>query len=116
VDPKEDDCRLQKGVPPCKSGMAQEEHLQDNSDPGKLRTTNRKRYDQDNVVRETWIGRKFGKRRWKGPECNNGIMNRGLKEQLRGSKRIKDLSGRLPLCPSKDRTAKNGIGRWSSGQ
>jgi hypothetical protein len=43
----------------------------------------RKRYDQDNVVQETRIGRTFGKRRWKGPECNSGIRDRGLRHQLR---------------------------------
>jgi hypothetical protein len=36
-----------------------------------------KTYNQD-VVRETQKGRTFGKRRWKGLECNNGIRDRGL--------------------------------------
>jgi hypothetical protein len=41
----------------------------------------------------------FGKRRWKGPECNNGIRDRGLRQQLRGSKWIKNPGTRrqLPL-------------------
>jgi hypothetical protein len=42
---------------------------------------------KDNVVRGTPKGQTFKKRRWKGPECNNGIRDRGLKGQLRlGSK------------------------------
>jgi hypothetical protein len=34
-----------------------------------------------------------------GPECNNGIRDRDrtLKQRLQGSKRIKDLGGRLPF-------------------
>jgi hypothetical protein len=41
----------------------------------------RKRYDQDDVVQETWRGWTFRKRRWKGPACNNGIRDRGLRQQ-----------------------------------
>jgi hypothetical protein len=52
----------------------------------------------------------------KGPECKNAIRDRGLRLQLRGSKRIKDLGGRLPLCLRKERATTNGIGWWSSGQ
>jgi hypothetical protein len=43
-------------------------------------------------------------RRWIGPECNSGIRDRVLKQKLQGSKRIKDLGGRVPLCPRNDRT------------
>jgi hypothetical protein len=39
----------------------------------------------------------FGKKRWKGPECNNGIRNRGLRQQLRGSKQIKNQGTRRQL-------------------
>jgi hypothetical protein len=31
-------CRLQEGVPPCKSGMAEKKHHQENLDPGKVWT------------------------------------------------------------------------------
>jgi hypothetical protein len=50
----------------------------------------RKRHDQVDVVQDTRQGRTFGRRRWKGSECNNDIRDRGLKQQLRGSKQIKD--------------------------
>jgi hypothetical protein len=43
------------------------------------RAHDRKRYDQTSVVQETRKERTFGKRRWKGPECNNGIRDGGLK-------------------------------------
>jgi hypothetical protein len=66
---------------------------------------NHKRYDQDNVAPRTLKGRKSGMRRWKGPECNSGMRNRGLKQKLQGSKWIKDLGGRLPLCPRNERTS-----------
>jgi hypothetical protein len=76
----------------------------------------RMRYDQDSVVQETRKGRSLGKRRWKGPECNNGIRDRGLRQQIQGSKRMKELGVRRPLCLRKERTITNGIGAWSSGQ
>jgi hypothetical protein len=34
-------CRLQEGVPPCNSGMAQKDHLQEIFDPKKVSTTER---------------------------------------------------------------------------
>jgi hypothetical protein len=46
-------------------------------------------------------------------ECNSGLRDVGLKQQLRGWKRIKDLGVRLPLCPKKKRT--NGFEVWSAG-
>jgi hypothetical protein len=42
---------------------------------------------------------------WKFPECNNGMRDRGLQQKLQGRKRIKDLDGRLPLCPRNERTS-----------
>jgi hypothetical protein len=36
--PDEVGCRLQEGVPPCNSGMAQKDHLQEIFDPKKLWT------------------------------------------------------------------------------
>jgi hypothetical protein len=56
-----------------------------------------KRRDQDSVVQETQKGLTFGKRCWKGPECNNGIRDQGLRQQLRGSKRIKNQGTRRQL-------------------
>jgi hypothetical protein len=50
----------------------------------------RRRHDQKNVVQETRKGETLGKRRWKDRECNNGIRDRGLRQQLRDSKRMKD--------------------------
>jgi hypothetical protein len=44
-------------------------------------------------------------RRWIEPECKNGIRDRGLKLKLQGSKWTKELGGRLPLCPRKERTS-----------
>jgi hypothetical protein len=112
--------------------------LQENLDPGKLWTKecighsrqdddpqykvaqcrghNYKRYDHGNVVQETRKGLTFGKRHWKGPKCNNGIRDQGLRQQLRGNKRIKDLGGKWLLCLRKKRRTTNGIREWSSGQ
>jgi hypothetical protein len=44
-------------------------------------------------------------RRWKGPECNNGIRDRGLRQQLRGSKRIKNPGIRQQLRLKIERTS-----------
>jgi hypothetical protein len=33
------------------------------------------------------------------------LKNRGPKQKLHGSKQIKDLGGRLPLCPRNERTS-----------
>jgi hypothetical protein len=52
------------------------------------REQDRKRYDQDNVAPRTLKGRTSGMRRWKGAECNNGIRDWGLKQQLWGNERI----------------------------
>jgi hypothetical protein len=67
----------------------------------------RKRYHQHNVVQETRKEWTFGKRRWKGPECNKGIRNQGLRQQLRGSKQMKDLYDRWPLCLRKDNNSRH---------
>jgi hypothetical protein len=42
------------------------------------------------VERETRKGRTEQNERWRGPVCENGISNRGLKQQLCGKKQIKD--------------------------
>jgi hypothetical protein len=72
-------------------------------------------YDQISVVQGTRKGWTFGKR-WKGPECNSGIRDRGLRQQLQGSKLIKNLVGGWPLYLRKNRTTTDGIGGCSSGQ
>jgi hypothetical protein len=43
-------------------------------------------------------------RRWKDPECNNGIRDQGIKQKLQGSKWIKDLGSRLLLYLRNKRT------------
>jgi hypothetical protein len=48
----------------------------------------RKRHEQDNVAPKTPKGQTSEMRRWKGPECNNDMRDRGLKQQLRGNERI----------------------------
>jgi hypothetical protein len=73
-------------------------------------------YNVDNVVQETRKGRTFGRRRQPKPECNNGIRDQGLRQQLRGSKRIMDIGGRRPLYLRKARTTANGIGGCSVQQ
>jgi hypothetical protein len=71
----------------------------------------RKRYDQHNVVQESQKGQIFRK----GLECNNGIRVRGLRQQLRGSKKINDLGDKMAVM-SKQRITMNGTTAWSSGQ
>jgi hypothetical protein len=46
--------------------------------------------NKDDVERETRNGRTEQNGRWRGPEWSNDIRNRGLKLQLRSSKRIKN--------------------------
>jgi hypothetical protein len=43
-------------------------------------------------------------RLWKGPECNNGLRNRGLSQQLRGKTGIKDPLKRQQLRLESERT------------
>jgi hypothetical protein len=38
----------------------------------------------------------FRKRLWKGPECNTGIRDRGLRQHPQGRYEAKDLGSRLP--------------------
>jgi hypothetical protein len=38
----------------------------------------------------------FGKRLWKGPECNTGIRDQDLRQHLQGRYEAKDLGGGLP--------------------
>jgi hypothetical protein len=52
------------------------------------RVHDRKRYDQENVAPRTPKGQTSGMRLRKGPECKNGMRDRGLKQQLRGNERI----------------------------
>jgi hypothetical protein len=50
----------------------------------------RKYPTRDNVERAIPKRLKEKNKCWNGPECENGVRNRGLKQQLRGSKQIKD--------------------------
>jgi hypothetical protein len=91
-----------------------------------MRTTRcaRVAWGKKNFVRKDWARnqaeqeikkrRKDGKRLRKHPECNRGLKDVGLKQQLQGWKRIKDLGVRLPLCPKKKGTT-NAIQGWSAG-
>jgi hypothetical protein len=63
---------------------------------------------------ETQKRRKNGMRRCVGPGCNNGIKDRGQEQQLRGSRRIEDLCGKLPLH-FVNKKAANGIYWKTSG-
>jgi hypothetical protein len=59
---------------------------------------------KDNSAPRTLTGWTSRMRRWIGLEYNV-IMDQGLKQKLQGSKRIKDLGSRLPLCPRNERTS-----------
>jgi hypothetical protein len=119
-NPEDVGCRLQKGVPSCRSGTAQEKRLQENSDPGKLWTAEgigRNRQEDDpqhksgtaqgtrmQEIQPGQCGARIPKRTdvreetLEGPGMQQWRKDRGLKQQLRGSKRIKDLGLRWPLC------------------
>jgi hypothetical protein len=71
---------------------------------------------KDDIAPRSPKGWTFRKRGWKGLECNNDIRDQGLRQQLRGKKRIKDLGSIWPLYLKKDRKTVNGIRGWSSGQ
>jgi hypothetical protein len=82
---------------------------QENSGPckelatAKIRMTHRARvaWRRENLTRKDWTRnqaeqgnpkrRKNGKRLWKSPECNNGLRDKGLRQQLQGKIVIKDL-------------------------
>jgi hypothetical protein len=49
------------------------------------------------------------------PECNRGLRDVDIRQQLQDRKRIKDLGVRLPPCLKKKRTMK-AIKGWSAGQ
>jgi hypothetical protein len=57
----------------------------------------RKDLSRNQVERGAPKKRKSEKRLWKCPECNSGLSDRGLRQQLRGNKRIKDPGGRRSL-------------------
>jgi hypothetical protein len=71
----------------------------------RCREYDRKRYDQDNMGQETQKRRKEGKRLWKGQECKNGVMDRGLRQQLQVKIVIKDADTRWQLRLSIKRTS-----------
>jgi hypothetical protein len=69
------------------------------------------------VERGTQKRRKDKKRLWKCPDCNSGISDRGLRQQLRGNKGLKDPGSRLAsISDEGKKTTTNGIGGWRSGQ
>jgi hypothetical protein len=74
----------------------------------------RRHSTKNNVEQETRKGRTEENRRRKGPECNNGIRDRGLRQQLRGSKRLKDPYIRRNLRLKIERTT-DGIDRKTIG-
>jgi hypothetical protein len=51
----------------------------------------RKQPEQETQKRRKEVGL------WKGPDCNSGIRDRGLRQQVRRRMRIRDLCGRRPL-------------------
>jgi hypothetical protein len=51
---------------------------------------------KDKVMLRSPKGGTFGKRLWKGPECNTGIRDRGLRQNLQGRYKVKDLGSRQP--------------------
>jgi hypothetical protein len=57
----------------------------------------RKDWTRNQAKQGTPKRRKNGERLWKGPECNNGIRDRGLNQPLQGRIIIRDLCGRRPL-------------------
>jgi hypothetical protein len=75
----------------------------------------RKGYNKENVGQETQKGRTSRVRRWKGPECDNGIRDQGLKQQLHSSRWIKNLCGRLLLHLGNQKTT-NGMYWKTTGQ
>jgi hypothetical protein len=103
-------CRLQEGVPPCKHGMVQKKPHQENSDPGKSwiaegSSRGKQRDDapwksvtaqrtRSQEIRPEQCSTENSERTnvqdetLENPECNNGMRDRGLKEQLRGNERI----------------------------
>jgi hypothetical protein len=74
------------------------------------------RQGKDDIVPQTQKQQKEGEGLWKDPECNSGIRDRGLREQLRGRMRISDQCGGQPPCLKKEKTTTNGIRGCSAGQ
>jgi hypothetical protein len=70
----------------------------------------RKDCTTDKAEQETPKRLNGGKRPRKGLVCNNGIRDRGLREQLRGRMRISDQCGGQPPYLKKEKTTTNGIG------
>jgi hypothetical protein len=64
----------------------------------------RKDCARDQAKRGTPKRRKDSEGMWKFPECNNGLRNRGLRQQLRSKTRIKDPRTRQQLHLGNERT------------
>jgi hypothetical protein len=62
------------------------------------------RQGKKDTVPTPWKGRTEKNKRFKGPECNNGLRNRGLSQQLRSKTVIKDPRTRQHLRLGKWRT------------
>jgi hypothetical protein len=112
--PEEVGCRLQKDVSSCNRGTAQEKHLQENSGPGKLWTAEgigRSRQEDDpqyksgteqgtgsQEIRPGQCGTRNPERTdvqeemLEGPGMQIDIWDKGLRQQIRSSKRIKHLA------------------------
>jgi hypothetical protein len=56
----------------------------------------RKGQNKNDVERETRKGRTEENGRWRGPDCNNGTRDRGLRQQLQGRNTVKDQGGERP--------------------
>jgi hypothetical protein len=58
----------------------------------RAKVARRKGQNEDDVASGSRKGQTFGKRVWKGPECNNGIRNRGLRHQANKGPRQRTVS------------------------
>jgi hypothetical protein len=76
----------------------------------------RKDCTTDKADQETPKRLNDGKRLRKGLVCNNGIRDRGLREQPRGRMRISDQCGGQSPYLMKEKTTTNSIRGYSSGQ
>jgi hypothetical protein len=69
---------------------------------------------KDNIASRTQRGRTSRTRRFVGPECNSGIRDRDLRQQLRGKTGIKNARRRWPLRLKSERTTSE-FGRKALG-
>jgi hypothetical protein len=75
------------------------------------------RQGKDDIIPKTQEQQKEeGEGLWKGLECNSGIRDRVLREQLRDRLRISDQCGRQPSYLRKEKTTTNGISGCSADE